>query len=135
METTDPEEKMPTNEIPLEALVAVSGLLPSADTIDVTIERIGVDVGDQLHVDRRPWLGLIYDPAAHAIEISVGAQGGAAFVSRHMVHRPERVWVESRDGTVDSVNIEVADGPDTMLRFHRRPALDVEKGSAPLHHL
>lgn len=135
METTDPEEKMPTNEVPLEALVAVSGLLPSADTIDVTIERIGVDVGDQLQVDRRPWLGLTYDPATHSIEISIGASSGGAFVSRHVVHRPERVWVESRDGAVNSVNIEVADGPDTMLRFHRRRALDVEKGSAPLHHL
>lgn len=126
---------MPTSEIPLAALVAMSDLLPSADTIDVTIERIGVDVGDQLQVDRRPWLGLVYDPSAHSIEISVGAQSEGAFVSRHVVHRPARVWVESRDGAVDTVNIEVAGGPDTMLRFHRRPALEVEKGSAPLHHL
>lgn len=135
METTDPRRKTPTNGISLEALVAAAGLLPSADTVDVTIERIGEDVGDRLQVDRRPWPGLTYDPAAHAIEISVGAQNGAAVVSRHVVHRPERVWVEPRDGAVDSVNIEVADGPGTMLRFRRRPALDVEKGSAPLHHL
>ena len=126
---------MPTNEIPLEALVAVSGLLPSADTIDVTIERMGLDIGDQLQVERRPWLGMTYDPAAQSIEISVGAHSVGAFVSRHVVHRPERIWVESRDGAVDTVNIEVADGPDTMLRFHRRRALDVERGSAPLHHL
>lgn len=113
-----------TREVPRESLTGLDRLLPQPNTVDVTMEIVGDDVGDQLEADRVPWHGLIYDPTNDVIEVSAGERDDAGRVSlRHEIHEPNKVWLEEVDGAVESLSIEPNVGPRTILRFHNRSAI------------
>ncbi len=113
-----------TREIPRESLIGLDRLLPQPNTVDVTMEIVGDDVGDQLEADRVPWHGLIYDPTNDVIEVSAGERDDQGQVSlRHEIHKPSKVWLEEVDGSVESVSIESSVGPRTILRFDSRSAI------------
>lgn len=116
---------MSTRQIPTEALSRLGDHLPATHTIDVTMEVIGDDVGDQLEADHLPWHSLVYDSDNDVIEVSVGGHAEDHPVTlRHAIHHPTKVWMEERDGFVRSLSIEAASGPKTIIRFHPRAALE-----------
>lgn len=100
--------------------------LPDPETVDVTIEVVGEDVGDQIEAQRLPWNGLTYDADKDVVELSVGGREAVPVVLRHQVEDPSKVWVEEVDGIVRALSIQAADGPQTIVRFHDRKALPEE---------
>lgn len=119
-----------TRQVPKGSLSGLDRLLPQPNTVDVTMEIVGDEVGDQLEADRVPWHGLIYDPTNDVIEVSTGERDHRDQVSlRHEIHQPDRVWLEEVDGTVKSLSIESGTGPRTILRFHHRSAIGGKGGA------
>ncbi|MGA7270905.1 MAG: DUF5335 family protein [Acidimicrobiia bacterium] len=113
-----------TRQVPRDSFSSLDRLLPQPNTVDVTMEIVGDEVGDQLEADRVPWHGLIYDPTNDVIEVSAGERDDQDRVSlRHEIHQPDKVWLEEVDGAVKSLSIESGAGPRTILRFHRRSAI------------
>jgi hypothetical protein len=114
-----------TTEIPISDLAALADRLPPPGTVDVTIEVIGEDVGDQVEVQKLPWHRLVYDSAGDILELSVGGRGhGVPVVLRHEIQHPSRVWVEEDGPSVESISIDREGGPKTLVRFFERKALD-----------
>lgn len=113
-----------TSEIDLDSIEALAARLPAPGTVDVTIEVMGEDIGDQVQVQRLPWHTLIYDDSSRVLELSIGARGESIPVRfRHEIHHPSRVWLEEEAGTVKAISIECENGPQTIVKFHERPAL------------
>ena len=108
--------------------------LPDPGTVDVTVEVIGAELGDQLQAERLPWHGVIYDSGNDILEVSLGRRDRVASGQlRHAVHAPTVLWLEERDGVANALCIESAGGPQTIVRFHRRYALGNNPGpDAPL---
>lgn len=114
-----------TTEIPISDLATLTDRLPAPGVVDVTIEVIGDEVGDQVEVQKLPWHRLVYDSASDVLELSVGGRGhGVPVVLRHEIHHPTRVWVEERGSAIDSLAVDSQDGPKTLVRFFERKALD-----------
>lgn len=112
-----------TTEVPLTALDGLARRLPAPGIVDVTIEVVGADVGDQIEAQRLPWHALIQDRGT--LEISVGGRGRAVpVVLRHEIHDARSVWVEEESGSIVALAIEDGDGVRTIVRFHPHPALD-----------
>jgi hypothetical protein len=98
--------------------------LPAPGSVDVSIEILSDDIGDQIQVQRLPWNALVYDSAASVLELSVGGHDRSLpVVFRHEIHDPTRVWVEEDGGSVKTMSIEQADGVQTIVRFFKRQAL------------
>lgn len=114
-----------TTQLPIESIGEFAGRLPQPGTVDVTIEVISEDIGDQIQVERLPWHALIYDEAKKVLELSVGARGRhLEVVFRHEIHNPVTFWVEDEAGAVKSMNIEHDDGTRTIVRFVGHRALE-----------
>ncbi len=114
-----------TTELTLDSIGDFASRLPSPGTMDVTIEVVGDDVGDQIQVQKLPWHALIYDASSHVLEVSVGSRGRSVpVVFRHEIHNPTKVWVEEDDGSVEAISIEDAEGTQTIVKFYERPALE-----------
>ncbi|HSM45361.1 MAG TPA: DUF5335 family protein [Acidimicrobiia bacterium] len=114
-----------TTQLPIESMGEFAARLPQAGTVDVTIELIGDDIGDQIQVERLPWHALIYDDREKILELSVGARGRSReIVFRHEIHEPVTVWFEEDAGTVRSMSIEHADGTHTIVRFLEHRAIE-----------
>lgn len=123
---------MSTRQIPTEALAGLSDQLPRTHTIDVTMEVIGDEIGDQVEADHLPWHSLVYDSDNDVVEVSVGGHAEDHPVTlRHAIHNPTKVWVEEREGTIRSLSIEAATGPKTIIRFHPRATIEGESGTNP----
>lgn len=114
-----------TTEVAIASLDEVAKRLPAPGTVDVTIEVLGEDIGDQVEVQRLPWHTLIYDGSSNVVELSIGARGESVPVRfRHEIHNPSRVWLEEEAGSVRAISIECEDGPQTIVTFHERRALE-----------
>ncbi|CAN5840896.1 hypothetical protein BH23ACT4_BH23ACT4_09510 [soil metagenome] len=114
-----------TTELPIESIEVLAARLPAPGTVDVSIEVVGEEIGDQIQVQRLPWHALIYDEAARILELSVGARGrDLPVVFRHEIHRPVEVWFKEDAGIITALSIEPEEGPRTLVRFHERPALE-----------
>lgn len=114
-----------TTEVPLAAIEELASRLPAPGTVDVTIEIVGEEIGDQIQVQRLPWHAIVYDANADVLELSVGARGrGVPVVFRHEIHNPLRLWIEEDGVAVTSISIEQAEGPQTIVRFFERLALE-----------
>ncbi|HUG31691.1 MAG TPA: DUF5335 family protein [Acidimicrobiia bacterium] len=113
-----------TTQLPIESIGEFAVRLPEPGTVDVTIEVIGEDIGDQIQVERLPWHALIYDEAEKVLELSVGARGrNLEAVFRHEIHEPVKFWVEDEAGAVKSLSIEHEDGTQTIVHFLGHRAL------------
>lgn len=114
-----------TSEVAIDSLEELAARLPAPGTVDVTIEVIGEEIGDQIEVQKLPWHALVYDNSRRIVELSVGGRGHSVpVVLRHEIHDPKEVWVEEDGGSVRSISVEREDGPRTIVRFHERRALD-----------
>lgn len=113
-----------TTELSFGSIEDFTTRLPSPGSVDVTIEVLGADIGDQVQVQRLPWHTLIYDTSSEVLELSVGSRGRSVpVVFRHEIHHPERLWVEEEGGSIKVISIEHADGTQTIVTFHERQAL------------
>lgn len=111
-----------TTEVPLEGLDELTRRLPAPGSVDVTIEVLGAEIGDQLEAQRLPWHALISDRST--IEISVGGRDHSVpVVLRHVIRDPEAVWVEEGAGRIEAISIDDPSGVKTIVRFHERPML------------
>lgn len=111
-----------TTEVPLEALDELTRRLPPPGSVDVTIEVLGAEIGDQLEAQRLPWHALIFDRST--IEISVGGRDRSVpVVLRHEIRDPEAVWVEEGPGKIEAISIDDRSGVKTIVRFHDRQML------------
>jgi hypothetical protein len=111
-----------TTEIQLEALDELADRLPEPGSVDVTIEVMGADIGDQMAAQKLPWHALIVDRST--IEISVGGRDHSVpVVLRHEIHEPRSVWVEEVAGAIVVISIEDREGVKTLVRFHERQKL------------
>lgn len=111
-----------TTQVPLDALDQLSRRLPEPGSVDVTIEVLGLDIGDQVEVQRLPWHALVHDRST--IEISVGGRDHSAPVAlRHEIRDPDSVWVEEERGTIAAISIDDLGGLKTIVRFHERRSL------------
>lgn len=111
-----------TTEVPLASIDEFAHRLPEPGSVDVTIEVMGMDVGDQVEAQRLPWHRLIHDRGT--LEISVGGRDHSVpVVLRHEIHDPTSVWAEEEAGSVRSFSVEDREGLKTIVRFHQRPAL------------
>lgn len=114
-----------TTEVDSRALGDLAERLPAPGTVDVTIEVVGEDLGDQVEVQSLPWHALVYDEVGDVIELSVGGRGGRLpVVLRHQIHHPSSVWIEEEGGSVRAISIEQRGEPTTIVSFHERPALE-----------
>lgn len=114
-----------TSEVSLTSLDTLASRLPAPGAVDVTIEIVGEEIGDQIQVRRLPWHALVYDSSGDVLELSVGARGQSVpVVFRHEIHNPLRVWVEDDGGSVTAISIEQAGGLQTIVRFFERSALE-----------
>jgi hypothetical protein len=114
-----------TTEVPLSLLGEFAKRLPEPGAVDVTIEVLGAELGDQLLAQRLPWHALIHDETNQVVEVSVGGRDHKDSVAlRHEVHHPSRVFTEEDAGSVRAISIEAEDGVRTIIRFHERPSLD-----------
>lgn len=113
-----------TTDLPLDSLEGLASRLPAPGTVDVTIEVIGEDVGDQIQVQRLPWNALVYDETSGVLELSVGSRGRSVpIVFRHEIHDPQQVWVEEEGGSIEAISIEQRSGIRTIVKFFERQAL------------
>ncbi len=111
-----------TTEIQLDALGELARRLPEPGSVDVTIEVLGAEIGDQVAAQKLPWHALIVDRST--IEISVGGRDHSVpVVLRHEIHDPTSVWVEEEAGSIVAISIEDRMGVKTIVRFHEHPKL------------
>jgi len=91
----------------------------------VTIEVLALDVGDEYEAEELPFAYIEYDKHDDAVNVAVGGRDGRyQVVLRHTVEHPQRVAV-SGPGPSEPSTVEVtgADGVQTLVTFHPRPAL------------
>jgi hypothetical protein len=88
----------------------------------VTVEVVGLDIGDQEEVTRLPLIGIGADTKDHEndIQIFLGGQPDRHFA--HIIYNAKRVWFEEAAHTVyQAVAVESEDGKMTFVHFHRIP--------------
>lgn len=111
-----------TTEVPRDALGEFAGRLPLSGTVEVTIELVGAEIGDQMAAQKLPWHALIWDGST--VEISVGGRDHSVpVVLRHEIHDPKSIWAEQEGSSIRALSIEDRDGVKTIVRFHERPAI------------
>jgi hypothetical protein len=123
-----------TIEIPVGSYASLAAMLPPAHTVNVTVEDIGSDIGDQVAVDRLPLRSFSYDPDRHELDVTAGGRDRRDPPVSHRVTGPTGIWVEIHDGMVHSLAVESA-GHRAIVTFHSRTALGRTRGAgAPIVH-
>ena len=91
----------------------------------VTIEVIALDLGDEYEAEEVPFAYIEYDRHDDALNVAVGGRDGRyPVVLRHTVEHPQRVAVSTpAPGGESTVDVTGADGVQTLITFHHRPAL------------
>ena len=92
----------------------------------VTIEMLGLEIGDQVQVRNLPLDGIAIEPneiGEDQITIIAGAQGDARI--SHTIDAPDRVWLKQNDeGADEALEIESIDGKvlEALENWRFRPA-------------
>jgi hypothetical protein len=92
---------------------------------DVTIEVLSTDLGDQYEAEKLPFAYIEYDRHDDILSVAVGGQDGRyPVVLRHGIQHPQRVMISPpAPGEETTVDVVAADGVQTLVTFHERPAL------------
>jgi hypothetical protein len=92
---------------------------------DVTIEVLGLDLGDQLEVEKLPLAYLEYDPKDDEFIVGVGGRDGRyPVVLDHAVHGPRKILVDNQVPTsVTAVDVTDGGGQQTIVTLRSRSAL------------
>jgi hypothetical protein len=121
-----------TIEIPIESYTSLATMLPAPHTVDVTVEDVGTDIGDQVTVDHLPLHAVFYDLDRHELDVRARGEDRRDPPVSHRVTGPTGVWLEIRDGIVHSLAVESA-GHRAIVTFHPRTALGSTQGAgAPI---
>jgi hypothetical protein len=91
----------------------------------VTIEVLAIDLGDEYEAERVPFAYIEYDKHDDAVNVAVGGRDGRyPVVLRHTIEHPQRVETSTlAPGEEPTVSVTAADGVQTLVTFHIRPAL------------
>ncbi len=91
----------------------------------VTIQVLALDLGDEYEAEKVPFAYIEYDRHDDALNVAVGGRDGRyPVVLRHTVEHPKRIAVSSSaPGDESTVDVTAADGAQTLITFHHRPAL------------
>jgi peptidoglycan hydrolase-like protein with peptidoglycan-binding domain len=92
---------------------------------DVTVEVLGLDLGDQLEAEKLPLAYLEYDPKDDEFIVGVGGRDGRyPVVLDHAVHGPQKILVDNRvPALVTAVEVADGDGQQTIVTLQSRPEL------------
>jgi hypothetical protein len=116
-----------TQEIPREAwheyFDTLAKVLP---TVEVTVEVVGRDLGDQFIGERVLLAGISYDDKDDVLVIGLDTPGGLPEEVEHMVHEPQRVMVTGLDDGSTVIEVKDAEGRQTIIRYEEVPALPPE---------
>jgi hypothetical protein len=104
---------------------ALESLTKEHDGDLVTIEVLALDLGDEYEAERVPFAYIEYDRHDDALNVAVGGRDGHyPVVLRHTVEHPQRVVISPPvPGQETTVDVTAADGVQTLISFHSRPAL------------
>jgi hypothetical protein len=91
----------------------------------VTIEILSIDLGDEYEAEKVPFAYIEYDAHDDAVNVAVGGRDGRyPVVLRHAIEHPQRVALSSDSpGEESTVDVTAGDGVQTLVAFHRLPAL------------
>jgi hypothetical protein len=113
-----------THEIPREVwreyFDTLAKVLP---TVEVTVEVIGRDLGDQFIGERVLLAAISYDHKDDVLVIGLDTPGGLPEEVEHLVYNPQRVMVTGLDDGSTVIEVEDADGHQTIVRYAEVPAL------------
>jgi hypothetical protein len=92
---------------------------------EVTIEVLTADLGDQYEAEKVPFAYIEYDMHDETLNVAVGGRDGRyPVVLRHAIEHPQRVVISTpTPGEQSTVDVIAADGVQTLITLHLRPAL------------
>ena len=92
---------------------------------DVTIELLSLDSGGQYEAEKVPFAYIEYDGRDDSASVAVGGSGSRfPVVLRHVIEHPQRILISATASSGGSaVDVIGADGVQTLITLHRRPAL------------
>ncbi len=135
--TSPRRTRMQTREVPKDQWATFFGDMGKADQLDdygpITIEALGMDVGDQVVARQKQFVGVTFETkgsGAGRIEIMVG--DNQENIS-HTVENPKTVRLEvSDDGRAQAMQIEGEGEPTTLVYFRagRDPSVTTGTGSS-----
>jgi hypothetical protein len=116
-----------SNELPRDRWrVYFDDLSRGLATTQATVEIDGPDIGAQVQAEGLVLSGISYDDRDDVLVIGL-SPGGAAESLEHLVSAPQRISVEPSDAIVPStIEVEDADGLQTLVRLQPAPALPAE---------
>lgn len=128
---------MQTRDVPKDQWETFFGDMGKPDQLDdygpITIEALGMDVGDQVVARQKPFVGITFETkgsGAGRIEIMVG--DNAANIS-HTIENPRSVRLEvSDDGRAQAMQVEGEDEPTTLVYFRAGKDPSVTTGTESL---
>jgi hypothetical protein len=86
----------------------------------VTLEVVGIDIGDQREASGLPLVGISADLKAHENRIEIIVGGRPDVDVTRFINKPKRVWVKEPGIPGDeAIEVESEDGIMTLLNFHR----------------
>jgi hypothetical protein len=95
-------------------------------TTQATVEIDGPDLGTQVQAEGLVLSGISYDNRDDVLVIGL-SPGGASESLEHLVSSPQRIRIEPSDAIVPStIEVEGADGEQTLVRLQAAPALPAE---------
>jgi hypothetical protein len=111
---------MQTREIPREQWVRFfDDFSKNHEGWVVTLEVIGLDLGDQEEVNGLPLVGVSADVKARENKIEIIAGGELDADVTRFIDTPKRVWIkEARIPGDEALEVESEDGLKTLLNFH-----------------
>ncbi|GGK66818.1 hypothetical protein Sme01_10290 [Sphaerisporangium melleum] len=91
--------------------------------VEVTVEVLSSELGDQMEAERSPLAYLEYDPKDDQFAVGLGGRGGG-MVTRHAVDHPQRIMADTvQEGAVRAFDVVDAEGSETIVTLRRpRPA-------------
>ncbi len=118
--TTDSEEIPPSSWFD-----SLESMTKQHEGDAVTIEVLALDIGDEYEAEKVPFAYIEYDRHDDALNVAVGGRDGRyPVVLRHTIEHPQRVAVSgAAPGQASTVDVTAADGVQTLITFHPRPAL------------
>lgn len=86
----------------------------------VTLEVLGLDIGDQEEANNLPLVGISADVKARENRVEIIIGGRPDVDVTRFIERPKHIWVkEPRVPGDEAMEIESEDGIKTILNFHR----------------
>ncbi|MFC4536959.1 DUF5335 family protein [Sphaerisporangium dianthi] len=87
--------------------------------VEVTVEVVSGEFGDQVEAERSPLAYLEYDPKDDQFAVGLGGPGGEP-VTRHAVPHPRKIMADTvQQGTVRAFDVVDAEGGQTIVTLHR----------------